>query len=83
MIQSIEGTFTTDRVSNEPKEWNLITITDVGELVTNNLSCYVNGELVNQDTSTFLNGSQMNPGTINAGQINMGKGDAFYFLVLI
>ena len=68
------GTFTTDRVSNEPKEWNLITITDVGELVTNNLSCYVNGELVNQDTSTFLNGSQMNPGTINAGQINIGRG---------
>jgi hypothetical protein len=67
------GTFTTDRVSNEPQEWNLITITDVGELVTNNLSCYVNGELVNQDTSTFLNGSQMNPGTINAGQINIGK----------
>ena len=68
------GTFTTDRVSNEPKEWNLITITDVGELVTNNLSCYVNGELVNQDTSTFLNGSQMNPGTMNAGQINIGRG---------
>jgi hypothetical protein len=73
------GTFTTDRVSNEPKEWNLITITDVGELVTNNLSCYVNGELVNQDTSTFLNGSQMNPGTINAGQINIGKGAASSF----
>lgn len=73
------GTFTTDRVSNEPKEWNLITITDVGELVTNNLSCYVNGELVNQDTSTFLNGSQMNPGTINAGQINMGKGNPSTF----
>ena len=68
------GTFTTDRISNEPKEWNLITITDVGELVTNNLSCYVNGELVNQDTATFLNGSQMNPGTMNAGQINIGKG---------
>ena len=68
------GTFITDRVSNEPKEWNLITITDVGELVTNNLSCYVNGELVNQDTSTFLNGSQMNPGTMNAGQINIGRG---------
>jgi len=74
-----KGTFTTDRVSNEPKEWNLITITDVGELVTNNLSCYVNGELVNQDTSTFLNGSQMNPGTINAGQINMGKGNPSTF----
>jgi len=73
------GTFTTDRVSNEPKEWNLITITDVGELVTNNLSCYVNGELVNQDTSTFLNGSQMNPGTINAGQINIGKGNPSTF----
>ena len=68
------GTFTTDRISNEPKEWHLITITDVGELVTNNLSCYVNGELVNQDTATFLNGSQMNPGTMNAGQINIGKG---------
>jgi len=73
------GTFTTDRISNEPKEWNLITITDVGELVTNNLSCYVNGELVNQDTSTFLNGSQMNPGTINAGQINIGRGNPSTF----
>ncbi|MCH9690296.1 MAG: LamG domain-containing protein, partial [Gammaproteobacteria bacterium] len=73
------GTFTTDRVSNEPQEWNLITITDVGELVTNNLKCYVNGELVNQDTSTFLNGSQMNPGTINAGQINIGRGAASSF----
>ena len=73
------GTFITDRVSNEPQEWNLITITDVGELVTNNLKCYVNGELVNQDTSTFLNGSQMNPGTINAGQINIGKGAASSF----
>lgn len=73
------GTFTTDRVSNEPKEWNLITITDVGELVANNLSCYVNGELVNQDTSTFLNGSQMNPGTINAGQLNIGKGNPSTF----
>jgi len=73
------GTFITDRVSNEPQEWNLITITDVGELVTNNLKCYVNGELVNQDTSTFLNGSQMNPGTINAGQINIGRWAASVF----
>jgi hypothetical protein len=73
------GTFTTDRVSNEPQEWNLITITDIGVLEPNNLSCYVNGELVNQDTSTFLNGSQMNPGTINAGQINIGKGAASSF----
>ncbi len=73
------GTFTTPRILNEPQEWNLITITDVGELVTNNLSCYVNGELVNQDTSTFLNGSQMNPGTMNAGQINIGKGAASSF----
>jgi len=73
------GTFTTDRVSNEPKEWNLITITDIGVLEPNHLSCYVNGELVNQDTSTFLNGSQMNPGTINAGQINIGKGNPSTF----
>lgn len=73
------GTFTTDRVSNEPKEWNLITITDVGELIDGNLRCYVNGELVNQDTFTFLNGSQMNPGTINAGQINIGKGNQSTF----
>ena len=77
------GTFTTDRVSNEPQEWNLITITDVGELVTDNLSCYVNGELVNQDTSTFLNGSQMNPGTINAGQINIGRGGASTFATFL
>ncbi len=50
-----------------------------GRIGTNNLSCYVNGELVNQDTSTFLNGSQMNPGTINAGQINIGKGNPSTF----
>ena len=73
------GTFTTDRVSNEPNEWNLITITDVGELVDGNLKCYVNGELVNQGTSTFLNGSQMRPGTMNSGQINIGKGAASTF----
>jgi len=66
--------FTTDRVSNEPKEWNLITITDTGVIEPNNLSCYVNGELVNTETGTVINGSQMNPGTINAGQINIGRG---------
>ena len=74
-----KGTFTTDRVSNEPKEWNLITITDIGEMVSDNLSCYVNGELVNTETGTLLNGSQMNPGTMNAGQINMGKGNPSTF----
>ena len=73
------GVFTTDRVSNEPKEWNLITITDIGQLVSDNLSCYVNGELVNTETGTLLNGSQMNPGTINSGQLNMGKGSASTF----
>ena len=73
------GTFTTDRVSNEPKEWNLITITDTGVMEPNNLSCYVNGELVNTGTGTVINGSQMNPGTINAGQINMGRGGASSF----
>jgi hypothetical protein len=77
------GTFTTDRVSNEPEEWNLITITDVGELVDGNLKCYVNGVLVNQGTFTFLNGSQMNPGTINAGQINIGKGNASTFATFL
>ena len=74
-----KGTFTTDRVSNEPKEWNLITITDIGEMVSDNLSCYVNGELVNTETGTLLNGSQMNPGTMNAGQINIGKGNPSTF----
>jgi len=73
------STFLTDKLSNEPKEWNLITITDVGELVDSNLKCYVNGELVNEGTSTFLNGSQMRPGTINAGQINIGKGNPSTF----
>lgn len=71
--------FTTDRVSNEPNEWNLITITDTGVLEPNNLKCYVNGELVNQGTSTFLNGSQMRPGTMNSGQLNIGKGAASVF----
>ena len=71
--------FTTDRVSNEPKEWNLITITDTGQLAPDNLSCYVNGELVNTGTGTFLNGSQMNPGTINTGQLNIGRGSSSTF----
>jgi hypothetical protein len=73
------GTFTTDRVSNEPQEWNLITITDTGVMEPNNLSCYVNGKLVNTGTGTVINGSQMNPGTINAGQINIGRGSASTF----
>ena len=72
-------TFTTNRVSNEPNEWNLITITDTGILEPNNLKCYVNGELVNQAASTFLNGSQMRPGTINSGQLHIGKGAASLF----
>jgi len=74
-------TFNTDRITNEPKEWNLITITDIGQLVSDNLSCYVNGELVNTETGTFLNGSQMDDGTINAGQLNMGYGGSSSFNV--
>lgn len=74
-----KGVFTTDRVSNEPKEWNLITITDIGQLVSDNLSCYVNGELVNTGTGALLNGSQMNPGTINTGQLNIGRGNSSTF----
>jgi len=78
-----KGVFTTDRVSNEPKEWNLITITDIGQLVSDNLSCYVNGELINTGTGTLLNGSQMNPGTMNAGQINIGKGNSSTFATFL
>ena len=78
------GTFTTDRVSNEPNEWNLITVLDEGKLVSGSRKCYVNGVLVNSSPvapslPTFFNGTQMNPGTANAGQINMGKGNPSTF----
>ena len=53
--------FNVSRVGNEPNEWNLITYTDEGQLLTEgNRKFYVNGELIKSSTSgetTFLNGS--------------------------
>lgn len=74
-----KGVFATDRVSNEPKKWNLLTVTDIGQSVADNLSCYINGELVNTGTGLPLNGSQQDPGTITAGQIFLGKGNSSTF----
>ena len=77
------GGFNTDRISNEPNKWNLITLTDEGQLLTEgNRKCYVNGELVNSSPSgdtTWLNGSQMKNGTINAASLFMGKGTSSTF----
>ena len=68
------------RADNEPKEWNLVTITDEGEFISGSRKCYINGELVlSSGVPTFLNGSQMDAGTINAGQLNMGYGSSSTF----
>ena len=76
------GGFNTDRVSNEPKEWNLVTVLDEGQLVSGSRKCYVNGVLVNSSgVPTFFNGTQMNPGTSNSGQLNMGYGGSSAFNV--
>ena len=57
-----KGGFNTDRVSNEPKEWNLITVLDEGQLVSGSRKCYVNGVLVNSSSvapslPSFFNGN--------------------------
>jgi len=80
------GGFNTDRVSNEPNEWNLITVLDEGKLVSGSRKCYVNGVLVNSSPvapslPTFFNGTQMNPGTSNSGQLNIGYGGSSSFNV--
>lgn len=67
--------FNLPRVGNEPNEWNLITYTDEGQLLTEgNRKFYVNGELMKSSTSgdtTFLNGSWMdNP---NTGILYIGR----------
>lgn len=78
------GSFDTPRSGNEPNEWNLITVLDEGELVSGSRKCYVNGVLVNSSPAspnipTFFNGSQMDPGTINAGQLYCGFGSTSTF----
>ena len=82
------GGFNTDRITNEPNEWNLITVLDEGQLVSGSRKCYVNGVLVNSSPTspsipTFFNGSQMDPGTINTGQLNIGRGSSSSFGVTI
>jgi hypothetical protein len=77
-----KGGFNTDRVSNEPNEWNLITVLDEGQVVSGSRKCYVNGVLVNSSgVPTFFNGTQMNPGTSNSGQLNIGYGGSSAFNV--
>ena len=68
------------RVGNEPNEWNLVTFTDEGKLLTEgNRKWYVNGELVKSSLSagtTYLNSSWMeSPGT---GLLFIGKGGASF-----
>lgn len=68
------------RVGNEPNEWNLVTFTDEGKLLTEgNRKWYVNGELVKSSLSadtTSLNSSWMeSPGT---GLLFIGKGGASF-----
>ena len=74
------GGFGVDRVSNEPNEWNYITYTDEGQLLTaGNRKWYVNGEIVRSSLAsdtTFLNGSWMpNPVT---GLLFSGKGGSSF-----
>jgi len=79
-----KGGFNTDRVGNEPNEWNLITVLDEGQVVSGSRKCYVNGVLVNSSPvapslPSFFNGTQMNPGTSNSGQVNIGYGSSSSF----
>lgn len=72
--------FVVSREGNEPNEWNLITFTDEGQLLTEgNRKFYINGELVKSSTSgetPWLNSSWMeNPGT---GLLFIGKGGSTF-----
>lgn len=75
-----KGVFTVPRAGNEPNEWNLVTFTDEGQLLTEgNRKFYINGELVKSSTSgetAWLNSSWMeNPGT---GLLFVGKGGSSF-----
>tara|TARA_B100000963_G_scaffold361841_1_gene400202 strand:- start:115 stop:1161 length:1047 start_codon:yes stop_codon:yes gene_type:complete len=72
--------FGINRAANEPNEWNCITFTDEGQLLTaGNRRWYVNGELVKSSLASetpFLNGSWMpNPAT---GKLFIGKGGSSF-----
>jgi len=68
--------FSISRTNNEPNEWNLITFTDEGQLLTEgNRKLYVNGELISSSLSgdtTILNTTWMN--NPNTGQLYIGRG---------
>lgn len=75
-----KGAFTVPREGNEPNEWNLVTFTDEGQLLTEgNRKFYINGELVKSSTSgetPWLNSSWMeNPST---GLLFVGRGGSSF-----
>lgn len=75
-----KGVFTVSRADNEPNEWNLVTFTDEGQLLTEgNRKFYINGELVKSSTSgetPWLNSSWMeNPST---GLLFVGRGGSSF-----
>lgn len=75
-----KGVNTVSRSGNEPYEWNLVTYTEKGELLTEgNRKWYINGELVQSSAagdSTWLNSSWMEkPST---GLLFLGRGGSSF-----
>jgi hypothetical protein len=75
-----KGVYSISRADNEPNEWNLVTYTDEGKLLTEgNRKWYINGELVKSSLSAdtpWLNSSWMdNPST---GLLFIGRGGSSF-----